>query len=144
MNLNMKAITIYQTNDGCRFDNKEKATKYEELCDRCNEIESRLVNIGRELQYNEYIQHDVDAVKQAFCDFMDLVAKELPCYSKMAKECADGTRHISHICGIICSNFGKCLVYLIIRFCNIDFSNGREFKDSYVKENQEEATIKVN
>lgn len=29
----MKAIEIYETNDGSRFDKKEEAIKYEELCD---------------------------------------------------------------------------------------------------------------
>lgn len=62
----MKAIIIYETEDGCRFDKKEDAIKYEELCDKCNEIESRLVNIDRDLKYNEYIQQDVNVVKNAY------------------------------------------------------------------------------
>lgn len=59
----MKAIEIYETNDGSRFDKKEEAIKYEELCDQCNSINLKLGILGRDLESNEYIQHDPEVIK---------------------------------------------------------------------------------
>lgn len=144
MNLNMKTITIYQTNDGCRFDNKEEAMKYEELCDKCNEIESRLVNIARELEYNEYIQQDLTVVKNVLNRFMDIVAEAIPEYASWTIQVKNGGRQMFHIGRIIDDYNIKCLWKLYYRFSCIDFNNGKEFQQPYFVVHQNDATIKVN
>lgn len=140
----MKEIIVYQTEDNCRFDHKEDAINYENNLKRCNDINSRLINIGRELNYNEYIQQDINVVKNAFCDFMDIVAKTIPTYAKWANQVKTGERHISHI-GRVLSDFDiKCFNKLYYRFICIDFNNGKEFQQPYLVNNQHRATIKVN
>lgn len=140
----MKEITIYQTEDGCRFDKKEDAIKYEELCDKCKNIESNLVSIGRELQYNEYIQQDVTVVKNALYCFMGVVADAIPEYAAWAIQVKNRGRHISHIGRVLIDYNIKCLNNLYFRFICISLENGKEFQQPYFVNHQEEATIKVN
>ena len=51
----MKKITIYECNDGTRFDSEEQALGYDVLLSKCNSINDV---IGRkvELEYNQYVQ----------------------------------------------------------------------------------------
>lgn len=139
----MRAITIYQTEDGCRFDKKEDAIKYEELCDKCKNIESNLVNIGRELQYNEYIQQDVTIVKKSMDYFMDVVADAIPEYAAWTIQVKNGGRHISHIERVISDYNIKCLNNLYFRFKCISLENGKEFQQPYFVKHQDEAPIEV-
>ena len=139
----MKEITIYQTEDGCRFDKKEDAIKYEELCDKCKNIESNLVNIGRELQYNEYIQQDVTMVKNSIYCFMDVVADAIPEYAAWAIQVKNGGRHISHIERVLSDYNIKCLDNLCYRFKCISLENGKEFQQPYFVKHQDEAPIEV-
>lgn len=140
----MKTITIYQANDGSRFDEKNEAIKYEELCDKCDEINSRIPTISRNLEYNEYIQQNTKVVKQAFCDFMDVIAEAIPDWKEWAIQTKNGERHISHI-GRVLSDYNiKCLHTLYFRFECISFDNGREYQQPYFVKHQDEATIKVN
>lgn len=50
----MKKITIYECNDGTRFDSKKQALEYDVLLSKCNSINNV---IGRkvELEYNQYV-----------------------------------------------------------------------------------------
>lgn len=139
----MKEITIYQTKDGCRFDKKEEAANYETLCNKCNKIDSMLTNIGRGLEYNEYIQQKTRVVKQAFSDFLDIVAEAIPEYAIWSEQTKNGERHISHI-GRVISNYNiRCLEKLYFRFSCISFDNGREFQQPYFVTHQNEATKEV-
>ena len=139
----MKEVIIYQTEDGCRFNDKESAMKYEELCDKCKSIESTLVNIGRELQYNEYIQQDITTVKNAIYCFMNVVADAIPEYAAWAIQVKNGGRHISHI-GRVLSDYNiRCLNNLYFRFKCISLENGKEFQQPYFVTHQEEANIEV-
>lgn len=74
----MKKITIYQCEDGTRFDNENEALEYESYASRAKEIESMLVNIGRELRYDEYVQQDPNVVRRVKYDFLTLVAERIP------------------------------------------------------------------
>ena len=53
----MKKITIYECNDGTRFDSEEQALGYDVLLSKCNSINDV---IGRkvELEYNQYVQRN--------------------------------------------------------------------------------------
>lgn len=140
----MKTIIVYQTDDGCRFDKFEAAIKYEKLCKKCDEINNKFINIGRDLNYNEYIQQDIHKVNDLFKEFMNIVSEAIPSCSKMAKECSEGIRHKSHIYRIISDYNIKCLNILMCRFECISFENGKEFQQPYFVTHQEEATIKAN
>lgn len=138
----IKAITIYQTEDGSRFDDENKAKKYAALCDRVNEISSKLINVGRGLEYNEYIQQDVAVVKQCLSDFMDVVAEAIPDYANWALQTKNGERHYSHIGRVISDYNIKCLWRFYFRL-NCIAENGREFQQPYFTTHQEEATNEV-
>lgn len=140
----MKTIIVYQTDDGCRFDKFEAAIKYEKLCNKCEEINNKFINIGHDLEYNEYIQQDIHKVNDLFKEFMNIVSEAIPSHSKMAQECSEGIRHKSHIYRIISDYNIKCLNILMCRFERISFENGKEFQQPYFVTHQEEATIQVN
>lgn len=139
----MKEITIYQTEDGSRFDKKEEAVKYEEIYNKCNYINSLIPKINRELEYDEYIQQDIKVVKQAFNDFMDVVAIAIPNYADWAEQTKIGVRHISHIGRVISDYNIKCLYSLYFRFCCISFDNGKEFQQPYFVLHQNEVTKEI-
>lgn len=138
----MEEIVIYKTNDGSRFDDKDKAEKYEVLCNRVNEVNSRLINIGRGLEYNEYIQQDVNVVKQCLSDFMDIVADAIPDYANLAEQTKSGERHYSLIGRVISDYNIRCLQMFNFRLNSIA-ENGKEFQQPYFKGRQEEATKEV-
>lgn len=140
----MKTIIVYQTDDGCRFDKFEAAIKYEKLCKKCDEINNKFINIGRDLNYNEYIQQDIHKVNDLFKEFINIVSEAIPSCSKMAQECSERIRHKSHIYRIISDYNIKCLNILMCRFECISFENGKEFQQPYFVTHQEEATIKAN
>lgn len=140
----METITMYRCNDGSTFNEKAEAEKYEMLCAECARIEGMLVSIGRNLNYDEYIQQDEQTVKSAFAQFMAVVAKAIPSYANMALQCGSLTRHISHI-GRVIDDYGiRCLQRLYYRFYCIDFNNGREFQQPFFTNHQDEAKTRVN
>lgn len=139
----MKKITIYQCEDGTRFDTEAEALKYESYIARAKKIESHLISIGRDLYYNEYIQQDPDALRKAKYDFLTLVAERIPEWKDWAIECRDGIRHISHI-GRVIDDYGiKWMRHLYFRFACID-EDGREYQQPYYANHPEEATRRVN
>lgn len=127
----MKEITVYECLDGSRFDNKQEAEKYEILLAKCDEIESKLININRDLYTNEYIQQDVENVKNLFKLFMDLVGKTIPEYRECALECGSFNRHITHMDIPILNSKLECLKNLYNRFTCINFRDGKEYIAPY-------------
>lgn len=140
----MRTIEIYETNDGSRFDKLEEAVEYERLCDKCDCINQKLGILSRDLNSNEYVQHDPEVVKKQFKEFMDVVAVAIPDFSNIAIQCGAGERHISHIYRVIGDYDIKCFSDLLFRFNCIDFDNGKEFQQPYFKSHQESVTVKVN
>lgn len=138
----MKMIEIYETKDGSRFDDKNKAEQYEVILDRVKEINSRLINIGRGLEFNEYIQQDENVVKICLSDFMDVVADAIPEYADWAEQTKSGERHYSHIGRVISDYNIKCLWKFYFRLDCIA-ENGKEFQQPYFTKHQEEATKEV-
>jgi len=138
----MKKITIYECNDGTRFDSEKQAAEYDILLSKCNNINDA---IGRkvELEYDQYVQHNAEAVKKQWRVFCNIVAEAIPSYAKMARECGNGTRHRSHIGRIISDYNIKCLCDLYFRFECID-ERGREYQQPYFANgHQDEATREV-
>lgn len=139
----MKEITIYQCEDGTRFDKRTDALEYESYYKIAKGIESRLISIGRKLNYNEYIQQDPEEVKKIRYDFLTLVAQKIPEWKEWAIQCRDGIRHISHIERVIDDYGIKWMKHLAFRLACIS-ADGREYQQPYFTNHPEEATQKVN
>ena len=138
----MKKITIYECNDGTRFDSEKQAMEYDVLLSICNSINDA---IGREvkLEYNQYVQRNAEIVKKQWRVFCNIVAEYIPDYAQQAKECGNGTRHHSHIGRVISDYNIKCLCNLYYRFECID-EQGREYQQPYFANgHQNEATVEV-
>lgn len=127
----MKEITVYECLDGSRFDNKQEAEKYEIILSKCNEIESKLININRDLYTYEYIQQDVENVKKIYNLFMNLVGETIPEYRERALECGSFNRHITHMDIPILNSKLECLKNLYNRFTCINFRDGKEYIAPY-------------
>ena len=138
----MKKITIYECNDGTRFDSEKQALEYDVLLSICNSINDV---IGRkvELEYNQYVQRNAETVKKQWRVFCNIVAEYIPDYAQRAKECGNGTRHRSHIGRVISDYNINCLYSLYFRFECID-GQGREYQQPYFANgHQNEATREV-
>ena len=138
----MKKITIYECNDGTRFDSERQALEYDVLLSICNSINDV---IGRkvELEYNQYVQRNAETVKKQWRVFCNIVAEYIPDYAQRAKECGNGTRHRSHIGRVISDYNINCLYSLYFRFECID-GQGREYQQPYFANgHQNEATMEV-
>lgn len=131
----MKEITVYECLDGSRFDSKQEAEKYEILLSKCNEIESKLININRDLYINEYIQQNLENVKNLFKLFMNLVGETMPKYRERALECGSFNIDITHMDIPIFESKLKCIKYLYNRFCRISFRDGKEYIAPYCMTN---------
>lgn len=127
----MKEITVYECLDGSRFDNKQEAEKYEILLAKCNEIESKFININRDLYRNEYIQQDLENVKILYKLFMNLVGEAIPEYRERALECGSFNRNMTHMDIPIFDYKLKCIKHLYDRFCCISFRDGKEYIAPY-------------
>ena len=138
----MKKITIYECNDGTRFDSERQALEYDVLLSICNSINDV---IGRkvELEYNQYVQRNAETVKKQWRVFCNIVAEYISDYAQRAKECGNGTRHRSHIGRVISDYNINCLYSLYFRFECID-EKGREYQQPYFANgHQNEATREV-
>lgn len=138
----MKKITIYECNDGTRFDSEKQALEYDVLLSKCNIINDI---IGRkvELEYNQYVQRNTETIKKQWRVFCNIVAEYIPEHAQIAKECGNGTRHRSHIGRVIYVYNIKCLYSLYLRFKCID-EQGREYQQPYIAQwHQNEATMEV-
>lgn len=138
----MKVISIYEANDGTRFDTKKECEEYEILLFKCELINA---GIGKEvkLEYDQFVQHDIEKVTQEWIHFCRLVGQTIPNYSKLGLECAYGKRHHSHIYRVISDSNIKCFENLAFRFQCID-EYGCEFQQPYFANgHQNEATREV-
>lgn len=138
----MKKITIYECNDGTRFDSEKQALEYDALLLKCDSIND-IIGHKVELEYDQYVQRNAETVKKQWKVFCNIVAEYIPDYAQRAKECGDGTRHRSHIGRIIGDYNIKCLYSLYYRFECID-EQGREYQQPYFANgHQDEATREV-
>ena len=138
----MKKITIYECNDGTRFDSEKQALEYNVLLSKCNSIND-IIGCKVELEYDQYVQRNAETVKKQWKVFCNIVAEYIPDYVQIAKECGNGTRHRSHICRVIDDYNTKCLYSLYYRFVCID-EQGREYQQPYFANgHQDEATREV-
>lgn len=138
----MKKTTIYECNDGTRFDSEKQALEYDALLSKCNSINDVIGHkVG--LEYDQYVQRNAETVKKQWRVFCNIVAEYIPDCAQIAKECGNGTRHRSHIGRVIDDYNIKCLYNLYYRFECID-EQGREYQQPYFANgHQSEATREV-
>ena len=136
----MKKIIVYESY-GKRFDKKEDAMAYENLCELVHNIMSELAPRTNYVD-NGYAfnRHDPQTVKKCFRKFCEVCAEAIPSFANWFIQTAENTRHISHI-GRILSDYDRDFPILnktYFRFFCIDFEKGFEFQQPYYVKHQEE------
>jgi len=134
----MEAITIYQCEDGTRFDAEEDAKEYESLCE---EVKRVMIPMGERTHEcnngEEYIQHDPKDVNKSLHDFLVLCANTLTYCHKPLMECAEGKRHIIYADYIISECNFKTLTDANFRFHCTNMESGREYEQPYYAINED-------
>ena len=69
----MKKISIYECNDGTRFDSEKQALEYDVLLSKCNSIND-IIGCKVELEYDQYVQRNAETVKKQWRVFCNIVA----------------------------------------------------------------------
>ena len=129
-----KEVTIYETTDGSQFDTQKEAKKYELLCEKCEKIMSQLhPHID-----NGAVQQDVELVKKAFNEFMDLCGEAIPYYKKTFICVKGGNTHPSWAERIISDYNIKCLCNASFRFSCINMVSGIEYEQPYYVNHESE------
>jgi hypothetical protein len=130
----IKEVTIYETTDGCRFNTEKEAKKYESLYEMCKKIMSQL----RPHEDNGAVQQDVELVKKAFNEFMDLCAEAIPYYKKTFICVKGGNTHPSWAQRVISDYNIKCLRHISFRFSCTNMVSGIEYEQPYFVEHESE------
>lgn len=137
----MEEIIIYKCEDGTRFDRKEDAKNYDDICERIKRIMipmgERTVDCSRG---REYINHDIIVVKDTLNKFL-IECSEIVTFNygkEQLIECANGTRHISHAEYIISQSNIKVLKEAMFRFECTNMKSGREYQQPYFAMHEEE------
>ena len=130
----IKEIMIYETTDGCRFNTEKEAEKYESLYEKCEKIMSQLrphIDIGA-------VQQNIESVKRAFNEFMDLCADAIPSYKKTFIGVKEGNIHLSWAQRVI-SDYGiDCLLNTFFRFSCTNMISGVEYEQPYYVKHESE------
>ena len=141
----MKEIILYEANDGVRFELECDCVYHEAFCDKVEEINKRLRK-NEEIDGTLAIEQDLDVVRSAFKDLMELCAEEFPQLDgRVFKEVASGQRHISHANYLLqeYSDQYPTLRRLFYRFMCIDINTGIEYEQSYFAQNPQDFKGKV-
>lgn len=130
----MKEKIIYVCDDGTRFDKKEDAKEYDDIC--CK-IESIMLPMGKRTDRCEsgkdYIIHDPKVVKDTLSKFL-IECSHLAKWGNISKifiECASGIRHISHAEYYIGEMNMDVLSRAMFRFSCTNMESGREYQQPY-------------
>ena len=135
----MKEITIYECEDGTRFDSKTKALEYEKLCSDVGTIMCNLEPRTDDCEDGKcFIQQNVDSVRESLKKFLLLCSEKLPLDKKTFTECANGTRHISHASYLL-SDYGiDIFKNTMFRFSCTNMESGREYQQPYYAKHEDE------
>ena len=130
----IKEVTIYETTDGSQFDTRKEAEKYELLYEKCEKIMGKL----HPHEDNGAVQQDVELVKNAFNEFMDLCVETIPSYKKTFIGVKEGNIHPSWAQRII-SDYGiDCLLNAFFRFSCTNMVSGIEYEQPYYVNHESE------
>ena len=102
-------LTIYETSDGSRFDTIKEAKEYEALYEKCEKL-------IRPHEDNGAVQQDIELVKRAFNEFMDLCVEAIPEHKKTFIGVKKGKIHPSWAQRIISDYNIECLRDVFFRF----------------------------
>ena len=130
----IREVTIYETSDGSQFDTRNEAEEYEMLCEKCEKIMSQL----HPHEDNSAVQQDVELVKKAYKEFMELCAETMPSFKDIFLKTADGIAHPSHAERIIGDYDFKCLCDADFRFICTNMVSGIEYEQPYFVEHESE------
>lgn len=130
----IKELTIYETTDGCRFNTEKEAKEYEVLYEKCKKIMRQL------RPHEDYgaVQQDIELVKKAFNEFMNLCVEVIPQYKKTFIGVKEGGIHPSWAQRIISDYHIKCLCKTFFRFTCINMRSGIEYEQPYFVEHESE------
>lgn len=136
----MKEITIFQTNDGTRFDRKSDAEKYETLATTLEAIACKYLGIRTKKceEGTEVLYHSIKDVQNYKKEICLQAAQYIPSFKKTFEECGTGTRHISHAERIISDYNVKALNYAFFRLRCINEVTGGEYSQPYYAIHPEE------
>jgi len=123
----IKDVTIYETTDGCRFDTRKEAEKYESLYEKCEKIMNQL----RPRVDDGAVQQDIVSVEIALNAFMDLCAEVIPSYEKTFIGVKEGNIHLSWAGRVISESMIKCLKNTFYRFDCTSMISGIEYEQPY-------------
>ena len=130
----IKEVTIYETTDGCRFNTEKDAEKYESLYEKCENIMGQL----RPRVDDGAVQQDIELVKKAFNEFMDLCSEVIPAHKKIFIGVKEGNIHPSWAQRIISDYDIKCLRHIFFRFSCTNMVSGIEYEQPYFVEHESE------
>lgn len=135
----MKEITIYECEDGSRFDIKEKAERYDEVLEKIKQI---MTPIGEPVTESYSAkQRDKDAVETTIKDLMNLCAWCIPDWSDIfgrVNELEDIQRYIvGRVLGDY-SNDWKCLWKAYFRLSCISPTSYIEYEQPYWTSHEDE------
>ena len=131
----VKKVEVWEAQDGKRFDEHIDATYYDSIIDWCSEVMSKL----RPHEEGGAVQQDVEEVKKAYAEFMDLCAEVLPKNKDWFQGVKKGRRHPSHVQYLLSdySTDYPILWKTLFRFDCINMTSGIEYYQPYYVEHED-------
>lgn len=132
----VKKVEVWEAQDGKRFDEHIDAAYYDSIIDWCSEVMSEL----RPHEEGGAVQQDVEEVKKAYAEFMDLCAEVLPKNKDWFQGVKEGRRHPSHVQYLLAdySTDYPILWKTLFRFDCINMTSGIEYYQPYYVEHEDE------
>ena len=135
----MKEITIYECEDGSRFDNRKKAAIYDKVLETIKDI---MAPIGEPVTESYSAkQRDKDAVETAAKDFMQLCAWCIPDWSDTFEKVNELEDLQRYIVGRVLGDYShdwKCLHNAFFRFSCISPISYIEYEQPYWTSHEDE------
>lgn len=141
----IKSITVYECEDGKRFDSAEDAKKYEMLLNECNAI-NNMLGVSKEPKFQEFaVQIDKQTVDFCYDKFIELCLRTFPTYKSYSylKGFENINKHYIH--RVISEHYDDypCLSDLSERFGRISPSTYIEYDQPYFTNHESEFKGKV-
>ena len=139
LNIGVEEIKVYKCSDGTRFDDKDEAKKYFDLCEEIKKYEQKLNPRTEDCeQAKGYVQQEKDAVNEYKKNICEAAAKQIPYFAKTFIECGNGERHISHAERIISDYHIQTLNKAFSRLATISEKTFREYQQPYYANHEDE------
>lgn len=135
----MKEITIYECEDGSRFDDKWKAERYDEILEKTKKIMAPIGDAVTEMYSAK--QRNKAAVERAVLEFMHLCAWCIPDWKETFEEVENIDDAHCSIIGRVLSDYRnewKCLAKAFFRFSCISDVSYIEYEQPYWTSHEDE------